>query len=87
LRALDNHLDCNEFVCAGRFTAADVSIGYALLLAQRIGLEASFKPRVRAYWSRLQRQDGFLRAMAAQDRAALEQGVPKTHVAMAMGPF
>jgi glutathione S-transferase len=87
LRALDTHLQSNEFVCAGRFTAADVSIGYALLLAQHIGLEASFKPKVRAYWSRLQLRKAFLRAMAAQDRAALEQGVPRTHVAMAMGPF
>jgi glutathione S-transferase len=87
LRALDAHFDKKEFVCAGRFTAADVSIGYALLLGQHIGLEASFKPRVQAYWSRLQRREGFIRAMAAQDNAAIEQGVSRTHVAQAMGPF
>src|SRR4030095_12554683 len=60
LRALDTRLPSNEFVCAGPFTAADGSIGYALLLAQHIGLEASFKPNVRAYWSRLQLREGFL---------------------------
>jgi glutathione S-transferase len=87
LRALDGHFDNNEFVCAGRFTAADISIGYALLLAQHIGFEPSFKPRVRAYWDRLQRRDGFIRAMAAQDRAAREQGVSTTHVAKSIGPF
>ena len=87
LRALEGRLETSEFVCAGRFTAADVSIGYALLLAQHIGFEPSFKPRVRAYWDRLQRREGFIRAMAAQDRAAVEQGVSRTHVAEAVGPF
>jgi len=57
------------------------------LLAQHIGFEPSFKPRVRAYWDRLQRREGFIRAMAAQDRAAVEQGVSRTHVAEAVGPF
>src|SRR4029453_7784477 len=87
LRALDAHFDKNEFVCAGRFTAADISIGYALLLGQHIGLEAWFKPRGQANWSRLQRRDGSIRAMAAQDRAATEQGVARTHVAEVVGPF
>jgi len=87
LRALEGRFETSEFVCAGRFTAADVSIGYALLLAQHIGFEPSFKPRVRAYWDRLQRRDGFIRAMAAQDRAATEQGVSRTHVAEVVGPF
>ena len=67
-----------EFLCAGRFTAADVSVGYALLLAQHLGLEPSFAEPVRRYWQRLQQRPAFRRALAAQHHAALAQGVPTT---------
>ncbi len=87
LRTVAPLLESNEFVCARRFTAADVSVGYALLLGQHIGLETSFKPAVRAYWERLQGREGFLRALAAQERAAIEQDVSTMHVAKAIGPF
>jgi len=87
LRTLDSRFESNEFVCAGRFTAADVSVGYALLLGQHIGLEASFKPAVRAYWERLRGREGFRRALAAQERAAIEQDVWTVQVANAIGPF
>jgi glutathione S-transferase len=87
LRTLASLLASNEFVCAQRFTAADVSVGYALLLGQHIGLEASFKPAVRAYWERLQRREGFTRALAAQEQAAIDQDVSPVHVANAIGPF
>ena len=63
-----------------------VNLGSARLLAQHIGLEASFKPAVRAYSERLQGREGFRRAMAAQERAAIAQGVPTMHVANATGP-
>lgn len=87
LRTLNPLLETNEYVCARRFTAADVSIGYALMLAQHIGLEPAFKPAVRAYWQRLQAREGFARALAAQERAAVAQGVPPLHVALVTGPF
>jgi glutathione S-transferase len=87
LRPLNPLLEHHEFVCAGRFTAADVSVGYALLLADHIGLAPRFKPAVLAYWSRLQSREGFRRALAAQRRAASEQGVSTLDVAHATGPF
>ena len=43
LRTLAPRLESDDFVCARRFTAADVSVGYALLLASHIGLEPAFK--------------------------------------------
>lgn len=52
--------------CAGRFTGADISVGYALLLAETLGLNARFSPAVRDYWARLQDREGFQRAKAAQ---------------------
>ena len=41
LRSLEPLLTPQEFLCAGRFTAADVSVGYALLLARHLGLRGS----------------------------------------------
>ena len=62
---------------AGRrpFTAADIVNGYALRLAENIGLAKDFGPNVAAYWQRLQERDGYQRAVAAERRPASEQKV------------
>jgi len=75
LRWIDALLERNEHLCAGRFTAADIAVGYALLLAEGIGLGQELPERVHAYWQRLQPRDGFRRALAAQGAAARAQGV------------
>ena len=78
LRAVEAALVHNDYLCAGRFTAADVAVGYALLLAQHLELLPQLAPATQAYWQRLQQRPGYQRAMAAQVRAAEEQGVPTT---------
>ena len=78
LRAADAALQQAEFLCAGRFTAADVAVAYALQLAQHLGLDAQFPQAVADYWRRLQAHPAFQRALRAQHRAALEQGVDPT---------
>ena len=75
LRTLDALLATQEYLCAGRFTAADISVGYALLLAEQIGLHTRFTPAVLAYWERLRQREGFQRAKHAQEQAALAQGI------------
>lgn len=75
LRTLEPYLAQHAYLCGGRFTAADVSVGYALFLAQFLGLTEQFTPAVMAYWERLRERPGFQRALQAQQRAALEQGV------------
>jgi glutathione S-transferase len=75
LRTLEPLLARQEHLCAARFTAADVSVGYALLLAQHVGLASSFSPAVKAYWERLQQREGYRRALQSQETAALAQGV------------
>jgi glutathione S-transferase len=75
LRAVEAATASAETLCAGRFTAADIVIGYALRLAENIGLAKDFGPNVRAYWQRLQTRDGFKRAVAAEQRAGIEQNV------------
>jgi len=66
------------FLCAGRFTAADVSVGYALSLAGSLGLEEGFSPALAEYWARLQSREAFKRAVAAEYQAALDQGIDPT---------
>ena len=75
LRAVNAAVADSEWLCAGRFTAADISVGYALLLANTLGIAGDFSEPVNAYWARLQARDGFQRAKAAQVKAAAEQGV------------
>ncbi|WP_040327575.1 glutathione S-transferase family protein [Acidovorax delafieldii] len=78
LRAVDAAVQRDEFLCAGRFTAADIAVAYALQLAQHLGLDEQFSPAVAAYWQRLQARPAFLRAMQRQLRCAVEQGVDST---------
>ncbi len=64
------------YYAAGRFTAADVSIGYALLVAGKLGLDGQFTPEVAEYWGRLSARAGYRRARQAQAAALEAQDVP-----------
>jgi glutathione S-transferase len=75
LRTLEPLLAQRDHLCAGRFTAADVSVGYALLLARHLGLDNRFGPAVARYWARLEQRDGYQRAMRTQLAAAEAQGI------------
>lgn len=67
LKSVDRALaDGREWLCAGRFTGADISVGYALLLARTLGLDERWSDAVRAYWERCAARPGFARAKAAQ---------------------
>lgn len=66
LRHVDRALGNSDWLCAGRFTAADISVGYALLLAHQLKLSDRFTPAVETYWNRLQARPAFLAAKAAQ---------------------
>ena len=75
LRAIDAVVSTQDYLCAQRFTAADISVGYALMLAEYLGFEPQFPPAVRAYWERLKARDAYGRALEAQRQAAVDQGV------------
>lgn len=66
LKGLEIALERSDFYAAGRFTGADISVAYALLLAENLGLEGGFSPSVKAYWARMQARPGFLAAKEAQ---------------------
>jgi len=75
LRTLEPVLAAQAHLCADRFTAADVSVGYALMLAQHLGLSSRFTPAVAAYWENLKQRGAYLRALRSQEAAARAQGV------------
>jgi glutathione S-transferase len=77
LRAVEAAMGQAETLCAGRFTAADIVIGYAFRLAENIGLAKDFGPNVAAYWQRLQQRDGYKRAVAAEILAGEQQKVAR----------
>ncbi len=66
LRHVDRALAEDDYLCLGRFTAADISVGYALLLAEQLKLSGRFTPAIQAYWARLKSRPAFLAAKLAQ---------------------
>lgn len=66
LRHLTRALGERTWLCADRFTMADLCVGYALLFARTLGLDAKFSPEVNEYWDRLSARPAFLAAKAAQ---------------------
>lgn len=69
LAKLELRLQERDFLCAQRFTLADVASGYALWLARQLGLDRGFTPVVTDYLDRLVARPGFKQALA-QERAA-----------------
>jgi glutathione S-transferase len=82
LRAVDAALAGRGYLC-GSFTVADISVGYALMLADYLGLKNQFPGAVGAYWERLQERPAYARALARQQAEALAQGVPDTPAPLA----
>jgi glutathione S-transferase len=55
-----------EYACADRFTAADISLGYAVKLANAIGIGSAVPQRAQNYWEFLRRRPGLQRAEARE---------------------
>jgi len=70
LRHVTRALGNSPWLCADRFTMADISVGYALLLARNLGLDHKFSPEVAAYWERLSALPSFRAAKQAQRGAS-----------------
>ncbi len=60
-----------DFACADRFTAADISLGYAIRLANAIGLADAVPPVAQAYWERLRQRPALRRAEEKEGKKAL----------------
>jgi glutathione S-transferase len=75
LKTLETLLTQDDYISANRFTAADISVGYALMLATHLQLEDRFTPAVATYWQRLQQRPAYQQALKVQKEAARNQGI------------
>lgn len=64
LRSVEAAVADNEFLCADRFTIADITVGFALLFGKTLGLSERYKPNTLAYLERLMARPAFQRANA-----------------------
>lgn len=85
LKGVGAIVEKRDYLCAGRFTAADISVGYAVMLAEDLGLREGMSEAVRAYLDRLKAREGYARARAAENRAAEASGIAAVSV-VALAP-
>lgn len=64
---VEQRLEGREFLCADRFTVADICVGYALVLAQSVGLDEGVPDSLKAYRERLTARPAFIRAAAREE--------------------
>ena len=63
-RSVEAGLEGRDYLCAGRFTMADIAVGYALVLANTLKIEEAFTPNVMRWWEKLQAREAYQRAVA-----------------------
>jgi len=64
LRRLDVHLENHDYLVDGRFTVADIAVGYALYLGRSLKLDDRYRPQTRDYLERLLARPALQRADA-----------------------
>jgi len=72
LRGFEAWLDGADYAAAGRFTMADISIGYALMMTKYVELWPRVPERLQVYFERLAARPAFARAKAAQGGDGIE---------------
>lgn len=70
LAKVERRLETRAFLCADRFTVADIAIAYAILLARKIGIEDRVSPALVAWFDGLAERPAYKR-MIARDEAAV----------------
>ena len=70
LAKIDARLTGQDYLCAGRFTVADIAIAYALHLSKFSKLDHLLTPRLREWLSMMTARAGFVRAIAWEKAAA-----------------
>lgn len=75
LKGIESVLAGADYLAANRFTGADVSVGFALLLAEMLGIADDFPPATQAYLARLKGRPGCQRALAVEREQSKAQGL------------
>lgn len=64
---VEQRLEGRDYLCGGRFTVADICIGYALVLAKSVGLDERVPGSLKAYRERLTDRPAFKAAVAREE--------------------
>jgi glutathione S-transferase len=64
---IEQRLESREYLCADRFTAADICIAYALILAQNVGLDDNVPHSLKVYRERMTARLAYQRAFQRED--------------------
>ncbi|HSF12796.1 MAG TPA: glutathione S-transferase family protein [Erythrobacter sp.] len=64
---VEQRLESREYLCADRFTVADICVGYALILAQSVGLDEGVPERLKTYRERLTARPAYARALEREE--------------------
>jgi glutathione S-transferase len=61
-RSVERALEDREYLCAGRFTIADICILYCLVLAQSLDIDEVFTPNVQRWWDLVTKRPAYKKA-------------------------
>lgn len=61
-RSVEAALEGRDYLCADRFTMADIAVGYAFYLSRTLGLAEAATPNVMRWWGLLSARPAFQRA-------------------------
>lgn len=64
---VEQRLEGREFLCADRFTVADICVGYALILAESVGLDDGVPQSLKDYRARLTARPAYGCALAREE--------------------
>lgn len=67
---IEQRLESREYLCADRFTVADICVGYALILAKAVGLDERIPDLLKTHRERLTSRDAYQRAVAKEKAGA-----------------
>jgi len=62
--SVESWLENRDYLCAERFTMADICVGYALFFARTLKVEEAMSPNVARWWERISARPAFERAIA-----------------------
>ncbi|WDA40440.1 glutathione S-transferase family protein [Erythrobacter sp. BLCC-B19] len=68
---VEQRLATRQYLCADRFTVADICVGYALILAQSVGLDDGVPESLKEYRARLIERPAYRRAYEREEAGRL----------------
>ena len=64
MRCVEEATAERQYLCADRFTIADICVSYALVLAESLGVEEVLTPNIRRYWDGIRQRPAYQQAYA-----------------------